>query len=75
MLTVVRFVQLRNAPSPMVVTPSGILMDFRFEHSPKEKKDFKENLRKLNESDNKIIAAKSFYNKNTSNLNSLIKNI
>ena len=38
-----------------------------------EKKDFKETLRKLNESDNKIIAAKSFYNKNNAKLNSLIK--
>lgn len=38
-----------------------------------EKREFKELLRKLNESDTKIIAAKSFYNKNNAKLNALIK--
>lgn len=38
-----------------------------------EKKEFKETIRKLNESDTKIIAAKSFYNKNNAKLNALIK--
>lgn len=38
-----------------------------------EKKEFKEILRKLNESDTKLDAAKSFYNKNNSKLISLIK--
>lgn len=38
-----------------------------------EKKEFKEILRSLNESDTKIIAAKSFYNKNNSELNTLLK--
>lgn len=38
-----------------------------------EKKDFKEIIRKLNESDTKMIAAKSFYNKNNSKLISLIR--
>lgn len=38
-----------------------------------EKKEFKEILRKINESDTKIDAAKSFYNKNNAKLVSLIK--
>ena len=38
-----------------------------------EKREFKDLLRKLNESDTKIIAAKSFYNKNNTILNGLIK--
>ncbi len=38
-----------------------------------EKKDFKEVIRKLNESDTKINAAKSFYNKHNKELISLIK--
>lgn len=38
-----------------------------------EKKEFKEIIRKLNESDTKIIAAKSFYNKNNAQLNALVK--
>lgn len=38
-----------------------------------EKKDFKETIRKLNESNTKINAAKSFYNKNNKELNELIK--
>ena len=38
-----------------------------------EKKDFREVIRKLNESDTKINAAKSFYNKHNKELISLIK--
>ena len=38
-----------------------------------EKKEFKELLRKINESDTKIIAAKSFYNQNNTDLNNLIR--
>lgn len=38
-----------------------------------EKKNFKEIVRKLNESDTKLDAAKSFYNKNNSKLIALIK--
>lgn len=38
-----------------------------------EKKDFREVIRKLNESDNKINAAKSFYNKNNKELITLIR--
>ncbi len=38
-----------------------------------EKKDFRETLRKLNESDTKIDAAKSFYNKNNNKLVTLLK--
>ena len=38
-----------------------------------EKKDFREVIRKLNESDTKINAAKSFYNKNNKELITLIK--
>lgn len=38
-----------------------------------EKKDFREVIRKLNESDTKINAAKSFYNKNNRELIALIK--
>lgn len=38
-----------------------------------EKKDFREVIRKLNESDNKINAAKSFYNKNNKELIALIR--
>lgn len=38
-----------------------------------EKKDFKEALRKIDESNNKIEAAKSFYNKNNSTLTKLSK--
>ena len=38
-----------------------------------DKKDFKELVRKLNESDTKITAAKSFYNKNNDLLVSLLK--
>lgn len=40
-----------------------------------EKRDFKELIRKLEESDTKIIAAKSFYNKNNQILNGMIKKI
>lgn len=40
-----------------------------------EKRDFKELIRKLEESDTKIIAAKSFYNKNNQKLNEMIKKI
>ena len=39
----------------------------------KEKKDFREVIRKLNESDTKINAAKSFYNKHNKELITLIK--
>ncbi len=38
-----------------------------------KKKEFKDDLRKLNESDTKITAAKSFYNENNTNLNNLLK--
>ena len=38
-----------------------------------EKKSFKEIIRKLNESDTKIEAAKSFYNKNNISLNTSLK--
>ena len=38
-----------------------------------EKKDFREVIRKLNESDTKINAAKSYYNKNNKELITLIK--
>lgn len=38
-----------------------------------EKKNFREVIRKLNESDNKINAAKSFYNKNNKELIALIR--
>lgn len=38
-----------------------------------EKKDFREVIRKLNESDTKINAAKSFYNKNNKELITLIR--
>lgn len=38
-----------------------------------EKKEFKEIIRKLTESDTKLTAAKSFYNKNNAKLNGLIK--
>lgn len=40
-----------------------------------EKRDFKELIRKLEKSDTKIIAAKSFYNKNNQKLNEMIKKI
>ena len=38
-----------------------------------KKKEFKDDLRKLNESDTKITAAKSFYNENNTNHNNLLK--
>ena len=38
-----------------------------------EKKEFKETIRKLEESDTKLTAAKSFYNKNNNSLISLLK--
>jgi len=63
-------IELEKQLTASIATLHVIINDY---HKIIEKKDFRDIMRKISESDTKLNAAKSFYNNNNSKLNDLLK--